>query len=178
MNRGFAYSKLNAAVAGAALLAAGACAAACLAASGRARRHAASEAAEIAGLERRCAALGAFDDAHLAATRARMDDFESRIAAGRLLAGELSGLPGSWTVRPSVRAARAGYCLQEVRLRLAAPIMSDWPRIVESVGLVERLPCVNSVGLEMTTSAEKDTRSISLVEITLEAVVPPSTPKP
>jgi hypothetical protein len=70
-----------------------------------------------------------------------------------------------WTAESGPTEDRGGYVIRYGTVRLLAPSVTDWPRIVEAVKDSEAMRGVGIAEFEMRASGDRDRRSLDLVRI-------------
>jgi hypothetical protein len=80
--------------------------------------------------------------------------------------GRLVGQLGDgWAADSGATEDKAGYVIRYGTIRLLAPSIADWPRIVGAVKDSEAMRGVGIAEFEMRTSGDHDRRSLDLVRI-------------
>jgi hypothetical protein len=74
-----------------------------------------------------------------------------------------------WTAETGPTEDKGGYVIRYGTIRLLAPSVADWPKIVEAVRDSEAMRGVGIAEFEMRTSGDRDRRSLDLVRILVAA---------
>jgi len=165
MTRGVAYSRRYAALSLVALGAAFAMAWLHHHVNGEKIEQRRGAAAFEADLGRRIAARSDCDDPSLRGLRARVGRFREELGPEDAWERLVVKFGRGWTAEAGSRDEKDGYTFQAGTLLLLSSAPSDWPAIVEAVGVAEQLPGVGFSGFEMKSSGDTEHRSLDLVKI-------------
>jgi hypothetical protein len=117
--------------------------------------------------EAKLAALSDFDGAHLRALSESVDQFRHRLGEPSTWAQALGHLGGQWINEADASTEHGAYATKVHRIRMAAPSVAEWPRIIDTAGLLERCPGVQIEGIEMKSSGTAAQRSLDYVGLRL-----------
>jgi hypothetical protein len=139
------------------------------------RRNAAERTLQIKVLESlarngalQIAARSSFGDSNLASLRLRAAQSQALFAPGDTLDMVVGQLASSWSAESGPNLDRDGFRIQSRKLSMISPSLTDWPKVVDILGALERLPGVGITKFEMRTSGDSDHRNVDKLEIDVE----------
>jgi hypothetical protein len=134
---------------------------------GRQARRASDAQTEESQSAAKLAALSEFDETHLRALSESVDRFRHSLGADSSLAKALGHLAGQWINEGEVTTEHGAYSTKVHRIRMTAPSVAEWPRIVDTVAFLEGCPGVQVDGIEMKSSGGAAQRSLDYVGMKL-----------
>jgi hypothetical protein len=165
MIRGVTYARAWALAAGAALATAGGATAWLVRSSSRATSERVAQVRRADDLGRAIALKGAFDDAHLEEARNRARLHPVPLAVAGAWQGWAKSLGVGWQIsRPEVRR-HAAYAVSVATVRLVAPAVSDWPRVLAAVRETESRPGFGVLEVELRSEGDQRDRSMQSVSL-------------
>lgn len=109
--------------------------------------------------------LSGFEDRDLEALRAQVSKFRVQLGPEDEWERLVSQLGRDWNAILGQMADKDGYTTKVGTFRLLSPVTSDWPRIIDAIGVLEQIPGSGIVGFQMKTSGDQLHRSVDLVRI-------------
>jgi hypothetical protein len=116
-------------------------------------------------LTRQIASKSDCEQANLDALRTRAGRFRIRMGTEDCWDRLVRQFGKAWKTEVGTRDERGGYAVQVGAFQMRSPAATDWPDIVAAVKVLEDCPGVRIVEFEMTTSGDRERRSVDLVKI-------------
>jgi hypothetical protein len=165
MIRGVTYARGWALAAGAALAAAGGATAWLMRSSAAASSERSAQVRLAADLGQAIALKSAFDDAHLEEARNRARLHPVPLAGVGAWQAWAEALGAGWQISPPEVRRHASYAVSVAAVRLVAPAVSDWPRVLAAVEETERRPGFGVLEVELKSEGDQRHRSMQSMSL-------------
>jgi hypothetical protein len=119
-------------------------------------------------LSRQVAALSEFGDRNLAGLRSYVSHFQLLLGSKDQKETVVRTFGASWARDSGSVEEKEGYSLSTDIYRKVSPALSDWQRTVDILRSLEEVPGVSVTGFEMSTSGDRNQRSVDVLRVKVE----------